>query len=328
MAHRSSHPPVLLRMQLNTFYSGPQAWFFLAAQRGYLADVGIELEFVEGDTAANTVPKMAAGGFDVGYGDINALVEYVGHGRPNPPVAVFASYNQSPYTVAVPAASAITQPQQLAGKRLVTHPADAAWLLFPEFCKATGLDASSVQVDINAAPHSELVPRLLAGEWQGLFGFVNTLAAASLDAGLTPQQLRHLDYASCVPDLYGMALMVMPSLVQQQPDVVRALVQALNQGFVDAVADPEASIDALLAQAPHAAQASNLQRWLGTLKLEMAHAEGASLGLGDVDDARFARGIALIAQTKRLPVQPSAAAIFDRQFLPPLAKRIRHLARL
>ena len=54
-----------LRMQLNTFYAGPQAWFFLADARGYLRDEVLAIEFTEGDTAANTIPKMAAGGFDV-----------------------------------------------------------------------------------------------------------------------------------------------------------------------------------------------------------------------------------------------------------------------
>ena len=82
-----------LRMQLNTFYSGPQAWFFLAEDRGYLHDEGLAVEFTEGDTAANTIPKMAAGGFDIGYGDLNALIEHAAAGKARAPLAVFASYN-------------------------------------------------------------------------------------------------------------------------------------------------------------------------------------------------------------------------------------------
>ena len=39
-----------VRMILNTFVSGPQAWFFLAGERGYLRDEGIALEFTPGDT--------------------------------------------------------------------------------------------------------------------------------------------------------------------------------------------------------------------------------------------------------------------------------------
>src|SRR5262245_39020072 len=115
----NGQPLRTLRMQLNTFVSGPQAWFYLAQARGYLAAEGLAIEFVPGDTAANTVPRMAADAtLDIGYGDLNALITHVAHGRPNAPLAVFASYNASPYTIAVPAGSAIRGPLDLAGRHI------------------------------------------------------------------------------------------------------------------------------------------------------------------------------------------------------------------
>ena len=318
-----------LRFQLNTFYSGPQAWFFLAVQRGYLAEEGLSLEFVEGDTAANTVPRMAADAtLDVGYGDINALIEHVGREKAAAPLAVYASYNASPYTIAVPGSSPVRHATDLAGQVLCAHPNDAAWLLFEEFCASTGLDARSVQTVFAPEPHSELVPRLLAGEWAGMFGFVNTLAAASIAAGLSPTVLRHLDYASLVPDLYGMAILVRRELAAREPETVRALLRALNRGLIDTIAEPTAAIDALAVQAPTMHRISNHQRLLGTLALEMAHAEGARLGIGELDDARFERGIALIAQSKRLPIKPTPAQLFSRAYLPPLQDRVKSLARI
>jgi NitT/TauT family transport system substrate-binding protein len=318
-----------LRMQLNTFYSGPQAWFFLADERGYLRDEGLAIEFTEGDTAANTIPKMAAGGFDVGYGDLNALIEHAGAGKPNAPLAVFASYNASPYTIAVPAAGGIQTPAQLAGKRLVAHPNDAALNLFAELCARTGLAASTVAIDISAAPHSELVPAVLAGQWDGIFGFVNTLIAASLDAGLaTPrEQWRFIEYHDHVPELYGMALMVTRELARNEPATVQALLRALNRGLVDTVANPEAAVDALVKRKPAMNRASNLRRLLGTLELEMGRAEGAVLGIGDLDDARFASGIDLIVDTKRFAQRPKPSDLFSRAFLPPLSERVRNLSR-
>lgn len=338
------HPLRTLRMQLNTFYSGPQAWFFLADERGYLRDEGLALDFTEGDTAANTIPKMAGqagpGGFDVGYGDINALIEHLAAGQPDAPLAVFASYNASPYTIAVPlqnaGTGAIYGPTQLAGKRLVAHRNDAALNLFAELCAKTGLDPASVTIDISPAPHSELVPAMLAGQWDGLFGFVNTLMAASLDAGLAAprEHLRFIEYHDHLPELYGMALMVNRRLASTEPHTVQALLRALNRGLVDTVADPEAAINALAAYAhkipgkPAMNMASNLRRLQGTLELEMGRAEGAVLGIGDLDDARFAAGIELIVETKKYPHRPAPADLFSRAFLPPLADRVRSLARL
>lgn len=308
-----------LRMQLNTFTSGPQAWLFLADARGYLRDEGLQIEFVEGDTAANTIPKMAAGGFDVGYGDLNALIEHAAAGRAHAPLAVFASYNASPYTIAVPAAGPVRGPRDLAGRRLAAHPNDAALNLFPEFCARTGLDRAAVgSVAICDAPHSAMVPRMLQGEWDGIFGFVNTLVAASVDAGLDPQrELRFLEYHDHVPELYGMAILVTRALARDEPDTVRGLLRAFNRGLRDTVADVEPAMQALVARQPAMHVEANRRRLLGTLKLEMGRAEGARLGIGDLDDARLARGIALIASTKGYPERPTAADLFDRSFLPP-----------
>jgi NitT/TauT family transport system substrate-binding protein len=335
--------PRLLRMQLNTFLSGPQAWFFLAAERGYLAAEGLALEFVEGDTAANVVPKMAGtfdkssgdyGHFDIGYGDINALIDHAANNRPHEPLAVFAAYNASPYTLAVSQTSGITSPLALAGKRLVTHPNDAALKLFPEFCRATGLDITSVQIEESAAPHSELVPRMLAGEWDGMFGFVNTLIAASLDAGIAAprEQIRFLEYHDHAPDLYGMALMVTRQLAHDEPEVVTRLLRALNRGLVDTVANPQAAIHALSGYCAKvgkplsaASEASNLRRLIGTLELEMGREEGARLGIGDLDDARLQRGIQLLVDTKKLARTPKASELFNRAFLPPIEMRVRNL---
>jgi NitT/TauT family transport system substrate-binding protein len=327
-----------LRMQLNTFLSGPQAWFFLAEARGYLAQEGLSLDFVEGDTAANVVPKMMGGGFDVGYGDLNALISQASLDlgldapwRRHLPLAVFASYNASPYTLAVAQSSGISSPLDLPGKSLVTHPNDAACRMFSVFCEATGLRRFDVAIDTSSAPHSELVPRLLAGEWDGMFGFVNTLVAAALDAGIEDphSQLRFMEYHDHVPDLYGMALMVRRDLAATEPETVKGLLRALNRGLVDTVADPDAAIEATRAYCAARGRpfnvASNFQRLLGTLALEMGRAEGARLGIGDLDDARFQRGIDLLARTLSTPVRTVAADLFDRSFLPPLGSRVTSL---
>jgi ABC-type nitrate/sulfonate/bicarbonate transport system substrate-binding protein len=86
-----------------------------------LAGDGLALAFVEGDTAANTIPKMAAGDIDVGQDDLNALIEHLPQGKTNPPLAVFTSCNASTYTIAVAGGSAIVVPRDLQDKRLLAY---------------------------------------------------------------------------------------------------------------------------------------------------------------------------------------------------------------
>jgi NitT/TauT family transport system substrate-binding protein len=317
-----------LRFILNTFYSGPQAWFFLADDRGYFRDEGLAIEFHEGDTLANAVPRLADGLFDVGYGDLNALIECVAARPEAAPVAVYALHNRSPYTIAVNAAGALRHPRDLAGKRLVSHPNDAAWRLLPELCAACGVDPDSLSIEFSDLPHRELVPLLLAGRWDGLFGCVNTLHAQALEAGVDPAiHLRHLPWHAFLPSLYGGALMVTQALAQRHPQQVAGLVRAVQRGVADTVADVDAAIDAVARRNPAIDRVANRARLVGTLALEMAHPEGASLGLGAVDPERLATCIALISRAKGLP-PPAAPAVFNPAFLPDAHTRIRILAQL
>jgi len=315
-------------MILNTFVSGPQAWFFLADERGYLREEGIELVFTPGDTAANAVPKVASGDFDVGYGDLSALIELAARGGRPGALAVFSTFTSSPYTIAVPAAGPIRAPRALEGTKLASHPNDAAMKMLPEFARATGIDPARIAVEISSDHHRDLLPRLLAGEWDGMFGFVNTLRSAAIEAGIDPAAtLRFFEYRVHVPDLYGMTLLVTRRLAETEPDVVAGFVRAVNRGLVDTVADPDAAVEAVARRDSQIDWAANRARLAGTLALEMAGAEGARLGIGDLDDARLARAIDLIVGAKGHPRRPAPGEIFDRRFLPPLAARVTSLAR-
>ena len=53
----------------------------------------------------------------------------------------------------------------------------------------------------------------------------------------------------------------------------------------------------------------------------MATPEARQIGIGDVDDARLARAIAVIAESYELAKRPATGRVFDRSFLPPAAER-------
>jgi NitT/TauT family transport system substrate-binding protein len=316
-----------LRFILNTFYSGPQAWFFLADDRGYFRDEGLAIDFTEGDTLANAVPKLTDGLFDAGYGDMNALVEWATARPDDAPIGVYAMHNRSPYTIAVPALGPIRTPKDLVGRTLVTHPNDAAWRMFPEFSMACGIDPASVKIEVSGLPHRELVALMLQGQWDGLFGFVNTINAQSIEAGIEPATaLRHFEWRHHVPSLYGAALMVTPALRRDHPGVVAGLVRAVNRGVADTVADIDAAIDAVAQRNPAIDRVANRARLAGTLALEMAHTEGATLGIGAADPARLAQTISLMHKAKRLAHATAPERLFDARFLPPVEQRVRSLA--
>ena len=82
------------------------------------------------------MPLVANGTYDVGFGDINALIELAAKKPDDAPIAVYVMYNQPPFTVAVKADSPIKTPKDFEGKTLGGAANDGALKLFPAFVQA------------------------------------------------------------------------------------------------------------------------------------------------------------------------------------------------
>ncbi|MEP3232671.1 MAG: ABC transporter substrate-binding protein [Hyphomicrobiales bacterium] len=317
-----------IRMLLNTGASGPQAWFFLAQDRGYFADEGIDISFAPGYGAYTAAPRLMNEEFDIGYGDINSLIE-VSATRPHKaPVGVFALFNASPSTIAVPANGPIKSPKDLEGKTLVGHPSDVALRTFGAFCKVNGIDQSKVKVgNFGSGFRTQLQTMLATNNVDGVFGYVSTISSAmSRDDDDQNHLLRHLSFAEHAPDLYGSTIMATRKMLSADPDSIAGIVRAVNRGIHDAITDPEAAIDAVMRRAKFSSRTSQMLRFTTTIEIEMGHKEGKRIGIGAVDEMRLQRSIELIASTNKLPRVPSQSEIFTDRFLPSLNERVRHLA--
>lgn len=314
------------RMLLNSGWSGANAWFVLAEDKGYLRDEGLNIAFMPGRGAYTAAPRMAAEGFDLGYGDINALTEVIAKATDpaTAPTAVFMMFNRSPSVICVDAAGPIRSAKDLKGRRIAAHPTDVALGTFPPYARATGIDPAGITVVPSDASMTDLVTDMLAGKTDGVFGYFTTQTAAALTAGLDPtKRLRFLRFDAALPDFYGSAIMASGALVKANPDHVRRIVRAFNRGVVDAARDPAAAVEAVLRRDSSLRRDVELSRLTETLRHEMSHPERAKLAIGDANDARLARSIKAMVETKALPRTPATGAVFTRAFLPGVGERWR-----
>ena len=65
-----------VKMVLNWKYQGPQAWFFIAQDKGYFKAEGLDVEIDQGEGSSAPIAKVASGAYDAGFGDINALIDF------------------------------------------------------------------------------------------------------------------------------------------------------------------------------------------------------------------------------------------------------------
>jgi NitT/TauT family transport system substrate-binding protein len=307
-----------LKMVLNWKYQGPQGWFFLAEDRGYYKAAGIDLTIDQGSGSGAAVPLVANGTYDVGFGDINALIELAGRKPEDAPIAVYVMYNQPPFTVAVKTESPIKSPKDFEGRTLGGAANDGALKLFPALCKLAKIDCGKVKMT-NMQPNLR-EQMLMQGQVDGVFGYVNTIRFSARLMGVKDEQLRYINYGDYGMDLYSNGIIVSKKLVKEKPEVVRGLVSAINKGIQDSLKDIDASVAAVAKREPLINVAVERERFVQTVKDEMNHPEIASIGLGNVDKARLKKSIDILVEANALPRTPSIDEIFTGAFMPPLAE--------
>jgi NitT/TauT family transport system substrate-binding protein len=307
-----------LKMVLNWKYQGPQGWFFLADDRGYFKAAGLDVTMDQGNGSGAPIPLVASGTYNVGFGDVNALIEFAAKKPEEAPIAVYMMYNRPPFTIAVRADSPIKTPKDLEGKTLGGAAGDGALKLFPAFCKITKIDCSTIKIT-NMQP-SLREQMLMQGQVDGVFGYVNTIRFSAKLMGVDPEkQIRWINYGDYGMDLYSNAIIVPKKLTKDNPAAVRGLIAAINHGLEDTLKDPDAAVAAVAKREPLINTKVERERLDATLADEMNHPEIAKIGLGNVDADRLKRSIDILVEADNLPRTPSVDEIFTPAFLPPVA---------
>ena len=309
-----------IKMVLNWKYQGPQAWFFMAQDKGYFKAEGLDVEIDQGEGSAASIPKVASGAYQAGFGDLNAVIDFSARRPADAPLAVFMIYNTPPFTIVVKQDSPIRSPRDLEGRTVGGPANDAALRLFPAFARLAGVDASKVSIS-NMAPNLR-EQMLMRGQVDAVFGFVTTVSFSAKAMGLDPtKELRFIRYGEHGMDLYSNAVFFSRGFVKDNPKAVQGFLRALTRAMRDVIADPDAAIETVLKREPLLKREVEKEKLLFTLRSDMSHPELARLGVGDVDDARLRKAIGIVVEANQLPRSPAPTEVFDRSFLPPRAER-------
>ncbi|HEX4369637.1 MAG TPA: ABC transporter substrate-binding protein [Rhodopila sp.] len=294
--------------------------FFLAADRGYFKAAGLDITFDQGSGSGAAVPLVADGTYDIGFGDVNALINFAARKPQDAPIAVAMLYNEPPFVIAVKTDSPIHTPKDLEGKTIGAPANDGALKLFPAFCKIAKIDCASVKMS-NMQPNLR-EPMLMRGQVDGVFGYIDTIRFAAKNMKIDPdKQLRFIRYSDYGMDLYSNAIIVSPRLAKEHPEAVRGFLAALFKGINDTIKNPDAAIQALIKREPLLNASLEKEKLLATMATEMSAPEIATIGLGAADPKRLSKSIGILVDAEKLPATPKVSQIFDASFLPPLADR-------
>jgi NitT/TauT family transport system substrate-binding protein len=319
----SAQAETKLRMILDWKYQAQMGMYFLAADRGYFKQEGIEVSFDQGEGAGAAAPKVTSGTYDVGFGSLDSVITLQATHPADAPVGVFQVYNRSPFVIAVRTPSPIKTAKDLEGHTLGGPIFDGAFKLFPTFAKYAKIDPSKVKIT-NMAPNLR-AQMLMRDQIDGAFAFRTGISMDIKLLGANPEtDLRFISYEDYGMNLYSNTVIVSKDLVTKNPDAVRGFIKALNRGIKDALADRDAAVASVLKREPLLNAKVERERLDLTFDFDMSAPEMKNIGLGDVMDSRVEQNIKIMVDANSLPQTPTVGAVFDRRFLPPASERIKH----
>lgn len=311
---------VPIRFTLDWAYQGPQAPFLVALYKGYFAEEGLDVTIDRGYGSADAVTKIATGVYDIGFADINSMIEFNVQNPDRALIAIAIVYDYAPFSVVTLRGRGIEKPQDLEGHTLGAPAGDASRRLFPVFAKVTGIDPATISwVTMEPALRERL---LVLGQVDAITAHFFTAVLNLKAMGVPEQDIIVLLYAEHGLDLYGNAVMCSPKLLAEKPEAVRAFLRALTRAWHDTIANPEEAVSYVKLRDPLIDPAVELERLLLAINVCMLTPDVFERGFGDARPERLEKAIALVAEGFGLATIPAVKDVFTSEFLPPLEERL------
>ena len=311
-----------INFTLDWKFQGPTAAFIVAEEKGYFDEEGLDVSIDSGNGSAGAVTRVASGAYQMGFADINALVEF-NVGNPGQSVkSVMMIYDAPPFGLYTLKSSGITEPADLVGRTLGAPVFDASYKLFPAFASQTGIDPDAVPRVNMDPPLREAM--LVRGEVDVISGHYFSSMLDIMSKGVAEEDIVYMLYADHGMDFYGNALIASGAFIEENPDAVAAFNRAVARGLKDVVADPKGAVALVAEYDPLIDQALEVQRLEMALEQNILTPRGAEAGFGAIDEARMERAIEQLAAALDLQQQPAVEDIWTDAFLP--AAELRQLA--
>ena len=256
----------------------------------------------------------------MGFGDINALIEFSDDKKDVGLKAVMMIYERPPFAVIGRKSLGVTtDPKTLEGKTLGAPQADGAFGQWPVFQKIAKIDVSKIKLENVGFPVRE--PMLAQGKVQAIFGFSFSSVLNLKSQGVPADDISLILMAENGLDIYGNAIFASSEFAAKNPNAVKGFLKAMINGMRDTIKDPAAGVDAVLKRNSVVTKAVELERLQMALAQNFVTPAVKKNGFGGVEEGKLARNIEMQKEARNLKNPPAASAVFDGSFLPPAAER-------
>ena len=293
-----------IRLSLGYIPNIQFAPLYVAAQKGYFADAGIEIEFAYMDENQATA---LVGANDVQFAVVSGEQVLLARAQELPVVYVAAWYQQYPVSVIAMSDQGISLPADLRGKTIgLPGLYGANYIGLRALLHAGGLSESDVTLD--SIDYTQ-VAALTAGRDQAVSVYTANEPVQLRAQGYTLTELRVADYVQ----LASNGLITNEITAAGNPALVRGMVTALLHGLSDTVAEPEAAYQISLGYVESLAQADTaVQKQVLATSIELWKAAR----LGESDPAAWGNMQNVLLDMSLLIHPLDLSKAFTNEFLP------------
>lgn len=293
-------------LRLNWYAHGIHAPFYVALDKGWYKDAGLDVQILEGNGSGTTVKLVGNKSDTFGFADAGTAIVAISQGVPVKVISPI--YQINGFAVIALADSGIKTPKDLEGKKLGVTPGDALSQLFPAFVSANGIDDSRityVSMDSNAKPLA-----LMNRQVDAILGGADDQAITIRNKGFAVTEMRFGHYG--VPTI-GLSLLAHDDTLKEKPDVAKRFMEATLRGWDFARKNPLEAIRIEKKYVP------TLDENSGLIELNVAISclfSKDSNTLGRATDADWQKTIDLMVKYRGLSDKLPASAYYTNSALP------------
>lgn len=282
--------------------------FFVAQQKGFYREEGLEVKILDGNGAPNAATLVGNGTYKLGVSSGAATV--IARAKGVPAVSVAVLNQRSPMVVYALAESDIIKPQDLAWKRVGVNFEGIKYQEYRALLTKLNIDPATIK-EIGMAG-SDPAP-LLAGQVDALLGYTQDQPVQVELRGRKVNRIPLPDYGV---NLYSTNLIVNEAFTKDHPDVVRRFVRASIKGWDYAIAHPDEAVSIYHTGHPESNLAFNQANFQHLIPL-LSSPDTERMGFGAQSAERWAHTQDTLFDLKRIEKKTDVAALFTNEFLPP-----------
>lgn len=301
-------PPTRLVVGLGYIPSVQFAPYYLADQRGYYRDAGLEVE-LQNKIDPELVTLVAQGAIDIGSADGTSVIPAVAQGIPVRYVATI--YGTNPSIVFAKTSSGIAGAADLAGRSIgIPGLYGSSWVMLQALLASAGLTPDDVSVE----PYPDF--------GQGVAVAEGAVDAATGFANNEPVQLRLAGEEVVVlrvpaeTALPGPGLVASVETIAQKGEALRAFVAATLRAMEEIAADPEIGLEAAIAVVPELAADPATQRAILEATIATWASPSAGVPFGAIDRAGWAASVEFMAGLGLVPRPVTVDELVTEELLP------------